>query len=1008
MESRKKVVLGILAHVDAGKTTLAEGILYLNGKLRKLGRVDHKDAFLDTYALERARGITIFSKQALVGLGEYQVTLLDTPGHMDFSAEMERTLQVLDAAILVISGADGVQGHVETLWRLLKRYGVPVFLFINKMDQAGTDRGKLLAEVQKRLDERCVDFGEDQERETFLENLALCRESLMEEYLESGEIADASVRRAIGERELFPCFFGSALKLTGVEEFLEGLRRFWPEESSSAAAGGQAGVSGGSSAAAGSQTGVSGGSLVSAGKQERSSGRQAFGARVYKISRDAQGNRLTHLKITSGSLKVKSLIGTEKVDQIRIYDGAAFQLADFADAGTVCALTGLKETYSGQGIGTEKEGTVPLLEPVLTYRIRLPEGSDAAKSLGRLRELEEEIPELHIVWKEGPGEIHAQVMGEVQIEVLKNLIEERFGLAVEFDEGSIVYKETILGPVEGIGHFEPLRHYAEVHLLLEPGEAGSGLQFESVLSEDALDRNWQRLILTHLEEKQHVGVLTGSEITDMRITLVGGRAHLKHTEGGDFRQATYRAVRQGLRKARCALLEPMYAFTLEVPEETIGRAMTDIQKMQGSFQPPALEGGMALFKGKAPVVTMRGYQTEVVAYTHGRGRLVCEMAGYEPCHNAEEVIERTGYDPEADLENPTGSVFCAHGAGFVVPWNQVDAFAHVETGLQFPADQSEEMGTGEFGNGERGNGESGNGRQGGQGRNGCGPGIGQAWPGAGSGSRSAGFGDRGVGSDRRTRNASRGSADASGRRAYGAEEAELEEIFTRTYGPSKRDRNLFERSRERMETRSASSGRDSASGNGTSLPGESTGMGPGSPREEYLLVDGYNIIFAWEDLRELSRESIDGARGRLMDILCNYQGFRHNTVILVFDAYKVKGNPGSVEKYHNIYVVYTKEAETADQYIEKTVHQIGRKYHVTVATSDALEQMIIWGEGATRLSAAGFREEIEAVRAQIAETAREKLPDKKHYPFQGKLDTWEEPGGPGAEQGSAHEFESDI
>ena len=891
-EQKEKLVIGILAHVDAGKTTLAEGILYLCGKLRKLGRVDHKDAFLDTYELERARGITIFSKQALVTLGEKEITLLDTPGHVDFSAEMERTLQVLDAAILVISGADGVQGHVETLWRLLRRYEIPVFLFVNKMDQPGTDRARLMEELKVRLDGRCVDFGKDQDREQYLENIAVCEEALMEEYLESGELQAEGIAGAIAEREIFPCFFGSALKLTGVEELLEGVGTF------------------------------AGSSLQKA---------EDFGARVFKISRDGQGNRLTHMKITGGKLRVKAMVNGEKADQIRIYSGASYELAEEVGPGTVCAVTGLKSTHCGQGIGKEEEGALPLLEPVLTYKIELPEGCDVHKMLGQLKQLEEEIPELHIVWKEALGEIHAQVMGEVQIEILKSLIRERFDVEVGFGTGSIVYKETIAAPVEGVGHFEPLRHYAEVHLLMEPGEPGSGLQFASKVSEDVLDRNWQRLIMTHLEERQHPGVLTGAEITDMRITVIAGKAHLKHTEGGDFRQATYRAVRQGLRKAACILLEPMYEFTLELPTEMIGRAMTDIQKMQGSFETPVTEGDLSILKGKAPVLTMRDYQMEVTSYTRGRGRLTCCLKGYEPCHNAREVIEQTGYDPEADLENPTGSVFCAHGAGVVVNWDQVDEYAHLEL-----------LGNDYF---ENKNGEE-----------------------------SSGYYDaEKVSSTVSAAARSMGKGERSGGTDYITEE-ELEEIFSRTYGPIKRERNRFNRNK----------GLEKIEASGTYKPR------PRIKQEEYLLVDGYNIIFAWEDLRALAQTNIDSARDKLMDILCNYQGYRQNTLILVFDAYKVKGNPGSVTKYHNIYVVYTKEAETADQYIEKTVHDIGRKYQVTVATSDALEQIIIWGQGANRLSALGLKEEVEKAAREIRETWQEKLPGERNRPFQELLKKKEE------------------
>lgn len=870
---KTNICAGILAHVDAGKTTLAESILYTCGNIRKMGRVDHKDAFLDTYELERSRGITIFAKQAQVTVGRKQFTLLDTPGHVDFSAEMERTLQVLDYAVLVISGADGVQGHVQTLWRLLKRYEIPVFLFINKMDQEGTDRKALMEELKKRLDEKCVDFGCDQDRELFLENLAMCEEGLMEQYLETGTLERPEIAYGIASRMIFPCFFGSALKLTGVEEFLQGFEEYtlcpqYPE---------------------------------------------TFGARVFKIARDGQGSRLTYMKITGGSLKVKMLIKgsgkngepwEEKADQIRIYSGSGFQAVEEAGAGTVCAVLGLSKTFSGQGLGCEEEAQVPLLEPVLTYQIQLPEDCDVHSILGKLRQLEEEEPELHIVWKEAVNEIHAQVMGEVQIEILKSLILERFGVNVEFGTGSIVYKETIEEPVEGIGHFEPLRHYAEVHLLLEPGEEGSGLQFATACSEDMLDRNWQRLVLTHLEERIHPGVLTGSEITDMKITLVAGRAHQKHTEGGDFRQATYRAVRHGLKKARSILLEPVYEFTLEIPTEQVGRAMTDIQKMYGTFQNPVTDGDMTVLKGTAPVAAMRDYQTEVTSYSRGRGRLFCSLRGYEPCHNAQEVIDTIGYDSEKDAENPTGSVFCSHGAGFVVSWDQVEEYAHLDSGLNLDRGREEtEM------------------RQ-----------------------------------EPAYRSMDPGWADPE----------ELEAIFERTYGPIKRERNRFNRPESPPRVRNYQ-------------------YKPGKPAnaEEYLLVDGYNIIFAWPELKELAKDNIEGARGRLMDILCNYQGYVKNTVILVFDAYKVKGNPGEVQPYHNIFVVYTKEAETADQYIEKTVHQIGKKYHVTVATSDALEQLIIWGQGAKRMSAQELFGEIELVGKTIKEQFLGKKTGDKNYPFKG-------------------------
>lgn len=885
----KYICAGIVAHVDAGKTTLSESILYTSGAIRKMGRVDHGDAFLDTYELERSRGITIFSKQALFSLGDAQITLLDTPGHVDFSAEMERTLQVLDYAILLISGADGVQGHTLTLWKLLKRYQIPTFLFVNKMDQPGTDEKALMEELKKRLDGNCVDFSGDRDTQEWQEQLAMCDEILLERYLEEGSVEEGEISRLINERKLFPCFFGSALKMTGVQEFLQGLEKYikmpeYPRE---------------------------------------------FGAKVFKIARDSQGNRLTYMKITGGSLKVKTVLRgqkdgedrEEKVDQIRIYSGEKYEMVNEAFAGMVCAVTGLTFTYPGQGLGREAASDMPLLEPVLTYQIQLPPECDVHKMLLNLRQLEEEEPLLHIVWNEELGEIHAQVMGEVQIEILKSLIKERFGVVVDFGSGNIVYKETIKTPVEGVGHFEPLRHYAEVHLLLEPGEPGSGMQFYTDCSEDELDKNWQRLILTHLEEKEHRGVLTGSPITDMRITLAAGRAHLKHTEGGDFRQATYRAVRQGLRKAESVLLEPYYDFRLEVPADMIGRGMADIQRMCGEFQPPQIEGETAVLTGFAPVITMRDYQNEVISYTRGMGRLFRTLKGYFPCHNQEEVVQAFCYDPEADLENPTGSVFCAHGAGFVVNWDQVEEYMHVESGLLLePVERQPEP----------------------------------------------------VEVRKKTWKEERD--------AYQATEKELEEIFTRTYGPIRSrvgEENLprrsvkgWKRSHARMDDTSSSYVGRTKNRN---IP----------PEKEYLLVDGYNIIFAWEDLKDLADANIDAARDKLTDMLCNYQGYKKCTLILVFDAYKVKGNPGSVQKYHNIHVVYTKEAETADQYIEKTVHEIGRKNHVTVATSDRLEQVIILGQGGTRMSARELREDMELVAGQIREETGKRQMSDKNYLFDG-------------------------
>lgn len=919
MKPGNKIVLGILAHVDAGKTTLAESIMYLTGRIRRLGRVDHQNAFLDTYALERARGITIFSKQAEFALPHKEVTLLDTPGHVDFSAEMERTLQVLDYAVLVISGADGVQGHVETLWRLLSRYEIPVFLFVNKMDQPGTDKETLLAELKSRLDGNCVDFSDaEKSTEAFFENIAVCEEELLEYFLEKGELEKGQIAQAIQKRRIFPVFFGSALKVEGVEELLRGLDTF---------------------------------STVPSYSQE-------FGARVFKISRDEQGKRLTYMKVTGGMLKVKQLLNNagladsdsqeyweEKADQLRVYSGSSFTPVQEMAAGGICAVTGLTKTFAGQGLGWETESVLPVLEPVLTYRIILPEDCDVHQMLLKLRALEEEEPQLHIVWEEESGEIHAQVMGEVQIEILKSQIAERYGVSVEFGSGSIVYKETITAPVEGVGHYEPLRHYAEVHLWMEPAESGSGLQFAVGVSEDELDKNWQRLVLTHLEEKKHVGVLTRSEITDMKITLVGGRAHLKHTEGGDFRQSTYRAIRQGLMSTQSQLLEPVYAFRLELPTENVGRAMTDIQKMQGSFEPPMMEGDMSVLTGSAPVVTMRGYQTELTAYTKGRGRIFCTLKGYEPCHNEEEVIAARAYDPEADLENSPDSVFCAHGAGFVVPWYEVPDYMHVETPYSRPKPVREEE-------------------------------------------------------------------TEAAVRTYelpeGISQEELDEIFARTYGQNKREKHGYEKKRyagKQSTAKTVGIGTVSASRatvNGPRVLGTDTGVqktpgafgteksrlqGAYSKEEkkkavqEYLLVDGYNIIFAWEELKELAQINIESARDKLMDILCNYQGFRQCVLILVFDAYRVPGNPGSVMKYHNIDVVYTKEAETADQYIEKTAHELGRQHHVTVATSDALEQVIIFGQGARRLSARELKEEVECTRREILETWEVRRQSGKNYLF---------------------------
>jgi len=850
----KKLVVGILAHVDAGKTTLSEGFLYVSGALRKLGRVDHGDAFLDTDVLERERGITIFSKQAVLTVGETEVTLLDTPGHVDFSAEMERTLQVLDCAILVISGTDGVQGHTRTLWRLLERYGVPTFLFVNKMDLAGADRSAVLAQLQGQLDGGCLDFGGEKAARD--EAAAMCSENAMDQFLDTGAVEEDTLKNLVAQRKVFPCWFGSALKLDGVEDCLTGLERYAP----------------------------------------RLEYPEKFGAKVFKIGRDSQGARLTWLKVTGGSLKVKTPLSggqgedrwEEKADQLRIYSGTKFKAVDLVTAGTVCAVTGLTRTYPGQGLGVEEASGQPLLEPVLTYRLILPQGVDPHAALPKLRQLEEEDPMLRILWDERWKEIHVQLMGQIQLEVLKRLIADRFSMEVDFGAGSIVYKETIAGAVEGMGHFEPLRHYAEVHLLMEPGARGSGLRVGSTCSTDQLDLNWQRLILTHLLERDHPGVLTGSPITDLKITLVAGKAHLKHTEGGDFRQATYRAVRQGLMQAQTILLEPFYDFRLELPPDCVGRAMTDLQTMGGTAEGPESAGDLSLLTGYAPVAGLRDYWQEVTAYTRGRGRLSCTVRGYEPCHNQEEVAAAIGYDPERDVDNPADSVFCAHGGGFNVKWDQVRDYMHVDSGLTVQEESEEEP---------------------------C-----QA---------------------------------AGGQREYRGgsleQDKELQAVFERTYG--KVERQDF----QPQQKRPARTSLDEK----YSIRSQKTGP-------EYLLVDGYNIIFAWEELEQVARRDVAAARGMLMDILSNYQGYRKCVVILVFDAYKVKGNPGSVEKVNNIHVVYTKEAETADAYIEKATYDLGKDHRVRVATSDGLEQMIILGHGALRVSARTFKAEVEQAEGEIA------------------------------------------
>ena len=842
----KRFCMAVLAHVDAGKTTLSEGLLYTGGSIRKVGRVDNKDAYFDNFELERTRGITIFSKQAQIYWKDCEITLLDTPGHVDFSAEMERTLQVLDYAILVVSGADGIQGHTRTLWRLLNRYKIPVFLFVNKMDQPGTDKQAVLSQLQREFSVSCVDFSKkDDNPDEFFENVALCDESVLNDYLNTGSIETDVIKELIASRELFPCFFGSALKMTGVKELLEAVTLY--------------------------------------AKQPVYT--KEFGARVFKIARDEQGARLTYMKLTGGILKNKELLSggkdsekwSEKVNQIRIYSGEKYE-------------------YPGQGLGTQAGTVVPFLEPVLTYCIELPAGCDAAVFLPKLRELEEEEPQLHIVWNEKLQQIYVQVMGEVQIEILKSLIQERFGVSVEFGTGSIVYKETIQNTVEGVGHFEPLRHYAEVHLLLEPLPRGSGLVFAADCSEEQLDKNWQRLVLTHLYEKEHLGVLTGSVITDMKITLKAGRAHQKHTEGGDFRQATYRAVRQGLMQAESVLLEPYYEFRLEIPETAVGRAMTDIERMCGTFAlQQTHEAGMAVITGEAPVSTMKDYYKEVVAYSKGTGRLFCNLKGYEVCHNQNEVLKTCGYIAQRDLDNPADSVFCAHGSGFVVGWQEVPEYMHLESILK--EKRKDEM----------------------QPQKAAARSVSDEW----------------IGTE------------------------EIDEILRQTYYANKRDKSMprtgtKKRTITRVDTLPKTSGMTVRS---YDQPAQ----------KEYLLVDGYNIIFAWQELKELAAVNIDSARGRLLDILCNYQGSRQCELIVVFDAYRVKGHVTEFMDYYNIHVVYTKEAETADAYIEKFAHENGRKYKVTVATSDGLEQVIIRGQGCLLMSAREFEAEVKAREQHIRE-----------------------------------------
>ena len=886
----KQLTLGILAHVDAGKTTLSEALLFTAGAIRKAGRVDKKDAFLDNYELERERGITIFSKQAVFSYEDLRITLLDTPGHVDFSTEMERTLQVLDAAVLLISAADGVQSHTRTLWKLLESYQVPVFLFVNKMDQPGADQEKILAGIQNQLSGNCVDFTPlvgtaateskgaalEADMQEAMEAVAICDEELLNSFLTDGRISQEQLREKIAERKVFPCLFGSALRLQGIEALLSAIAAYAPEKTYP----------------------------------------EAFGARVFKVTRDSQGSRLTHMKITGGTLKAKMELTcaedkTEKVNQIRIYSGERFEAVNEAAAGSVCAVTGLLGTMAGQGLGMEKNLESPFLTPVLSYCLLLPEGTDPMAVMPKLKELEEEDPALSFTWEEELKEIHVHVMGEVQMEVLKVLIRERFGLEIAFGKGQIVYKETIADTVEGVGHFEPLRHYAEVHLLLEPGEPGSGLQFEADCSEDILARNWQRLILTHLEEKQHRGVLTGSAITDMKITLVSGRAHQKHTEGGDFRKATYRAVRQGLMEAMSVLLEPYYEFRLEIPEEMTGRAMTDMEKLFADFTLTERAEGRCVLTGCAPVETMRDYQKEVYAYTRGQGSLTVRLKGYMPCHNADEVIEERHYDPEADLRNPAGSVFCSHGAGFVVPWNQVKEYMHVESCFSGDRKAIEESAFQEELEKRK---EAARKRE---------------------ENRSASGGEYFLGTD------------------------EIDAILQQATGAGRgleKKKEGWQRQSRSTETRQAA-----------------TRVYQGQPKkEEYLLVDGYNVIFAWEELSALSKVTLDGARGRLLDILCDYQAMKGCRLIVVFDAYRLKGHPEEAYAYHNIYVVYTKEAETADRYIERFAHDNSKKYQITVATSDGLEQIIIRGEGCRLLSSRDLQADVERQKEQTRGILEEK------------------------------------
>ena len=854
----KKTVIGILAHVDAGKTTLSEALLYTAGQLKKLGRVDNKSAFLDNYELERRRGITIFSKQAVLRTENTEITLLDTPGHIDFSSEAERTLQVQDYAVLVISARDGVQPHTETLWRLLLRYNVPVFIFVNKMDLEGSDKNRVLAELKKHLSENCADFTASDDE--ICENAAFCNEKLMEKYIEEGSLSDVEIAKAIRERNIFPCWFGSALKLDGVAEFIEGLEKYTLQTEY----------------------------------------RPEFGARVFKIARDPQGNRLTYMKITGGSLKARSTVSympkgseeqiEEKVNMLRIYSGEKFESSDTVQAGGICAVLGLSATYPGQGIGFEKELLKPMLEPVLTYRVILPKDISSVEFLPKLKQIEEEDPQL-LVSSNAAGEIYVHLMGEIQAEVLKSLVEDRFGVSVDFDSGSVIYKETVAAPVEGVGHFEPIRHYAEVHLLIEPGEPESGITVNSLCREEVLGKNWQRLILTHILEKTHSGVLIGAPLADVKITLVAGRAHIKHTEGGDFRQATYRALRQGLMKAKNVLLEPYYAFRLEIPAEQLGRAINDIRIMDGKISSPESNGITAVINGRAPVSEMRSYAKDVMAYTKGKGKLSLFSDGYAPCHNAEKVIDAAKYNPESDIANTPDSVFCSHGAGINVKWYDVEKYMHVtsgmdvETGDKIPSMPNPKL----------------------------------------------------------------------LKRNLNIDDKELEAIMEREFGPIRR-RQYSEAVLDTPKTAHAA-----------------------ERKKEYIIVDGYNLIFAWDGLAALAKDNFDAARHILTDILCNYRGYAKCELVLVFDGYKVKGNTGEKSDYNGIHLVFTKENETGDMYIEKLVEEVGKNYSVRVVTSDNLIQVSALRAGVLRMPAREFIKEIERVNDQIKEIIAENSAKRFFY-----------------------------